>query len=78
MFLPSNVDAQKQEAEIRKAAFKSIEAWSMEFIPEEIRKEAYVSVQEVVCGDPQCSPIDTAVTITFARYVVRKIHSYKG
>jgi hypothetical protein len=69
MFLPGNQAEKDKEEEERKAAFKKIEEWSLETIPAEIRGEAQISVQEVQCGDPQCAPIDTAVTITFEKYV---------
>lgn len=69
MFLPENLANKNKEAEERKTAFQRIEAWSMELIPEAIRNDANVSIQEVQCGDPQCAPIDTAVTIVFTRYV---------
>jgi type IV secretory pathway VirB4 component len=68
MFLPSAVQENKKKEKDRKAAFKNIEAWSLEIIPEAIRGEAQVSIQEVQCGDPMCAPIDTAVTIQFSRY----------
>ena len=68
MFLPDNQTEKQQEAEERKTAFKNIETWSLEIIPAAIRDDATVSVQEVQCGDPQCAPIDTAVTIVFKRY----------
>ena len=71
MFLPENAAAKSKEEEERKAAFKKIEQWSMEIIPQEIRSEAQVSVQEVQCGDPNCAPIDTAVSIVFNRYVAK-------
>jgi hypothetical protein len=71
MFLPENVATKDREEELRKAGFKNIETWSLEIIPEAIRKDASVSVQEVQCGDPDCAPIDTAVTIVFTRYVER-------
>lgn len=67
MFLPENVSAALQAEEARKKAFANIEAWSAEIIPENIRSECLVSVQELVCGDPQCSPVDTAITLTFSR-----------
>lgn len=67
MFLPENVANKEKEEVERKAAFQNIEAWSMEIIPEALRPDASVSVQEVQCGDPQCAPIDTAVTIVFTR-----------
>jgi hypothetical protein len=71
MFLPENVMgpgahlAEKQ----RKEAFKKIEEWSMNIIPAPLRSDVNVSVQEVQCGDPQCSPIDTAISVVFNRYV---------
>ena len=37
----------------------------MERIPPECRSEAQVLVQEVQCGDPSCSPIDTGITVLF-------------
>lgn len=70
MFLPGNEAAKQKEEEERKAAFKKIEAWSLEIISAELRNDASVSVQEVQCGDPECAPIDTAVTIVFNRYVL--------
>ena len=71
MFLPENVVgpganlAEKQ----RKEAFKNIEQWSMNIIPEPLRDDVTVSVQEIQCGDPQCSPVDTAISVVFNRYV---------
>ncbi|CAJ1944357.1 unnamed protein product [Cylindrotheca closterium] len=65
MFLPENLDQWEKEEKERKAAFEKIEAWSLEMIPEEIRKDAFVAVREMACGDPNCSPVDTAVTILF-------------
>jgi len=65
MFLPENVDKYAKEEKERKQALERIEAWSMEMIPVEIRDDAFVAVREMECGDPNCSPIDTAVTIFF-------------
>lgn len=70
MFLPENAGGAAANAEkLRKEAFKRIEAWSLQFIPEPLRKDVTVSVQEIQCGDPQCSPIDTAIAVVFDRYV---------
>lgn len=69
MFLPENAAGADEAEKARKAAFKSIEQWSIQLIPEPLRKEVTVSIQEVQCGDPQCSPIDTAIAIVFNRYV---------
>ena len=74
MFLPGNLAEKDKEEKERKSAFQNIEAWSLEIIPDAIRGDASVSVQEVQCGDPQCAPIDTAVTIVFTRYVELRTH----
>ena len=67
MFLPENLGSQQKDAEERKVAYRKIESWAMELIPENIRSTALVSVQEFQCGDPSCAPIDTSVTIQFQR-----------
>lgn len=67
MFLPNDNAAAEKAAE--KELFSKVEAWCVEIIPADIRGEAQVSVQEVQCGDPECSPIDTVITIIFNRYV---------
>lgn len=67
MFLP-NFNAAAQKAAEREL-FDRIEGWCVEIIPADIRGEAQVSVQEVQCGDPECSPIDTVITIIFNRCV---------
>ena len=72
MFLPSNLKNQSEEDRAkaeRKKAFVRIEKWGMDLIPEGIRTGVMVSVQEVACADPECSPIDTAVAVLFPRYV---------
>ncbi|KAG7373007.1 hypothetical protein IV203_033731 [Nitzschia inconspicua] len=66
MFLPTAVEENKRKEADRKAAFKNIEGWCLQIIPETIRNDAQVSIQEVQCGDPMCAPIDTAVTIQFS------------
>ncbi|KAL7548462.1 hypothetical protein ACHAWF_012308 [Thalassiosira exigua] len=68
MFLPKN-DATNAEArsseQARREGYSRIEAWATEAIPAEIRRGVTISVQEVKCGDPNCSPIDVAVAILF-------------
>lgn len=67
MFLPgANVTKQKAD-EDRNAAYKHIEKMSLLLIPADCRDDAVVSVQEVQCGDPNCAPIDTAITVQFSR-----------
>lgn len=68
MFNPeaSALDEKKVADERRKKAFRNIDKWSLELMPEHIRADAQVSAQEVICGDPTCAPIDTAITIVFS------------
>ena len=67
MFLPENVGLYEKEEKERKQALKRIETWSMEMIPQELRSDADVAVREMACGDPNCSPVDTVVTIFFEK-----------
>lgn len=68
MFLPVDQSEVKKAEEARREAFRNIETWALEIIPAEIRDDVQISSQEVQCGDPECSPIDTAITIQFPRY----------
>jgi hypothetical protein len=64
MFLPGR-DADKERA-ARKAVFAAIEEWCGTLLSDpKVRAACTVSVQEVQCGDPNCAPIDTLVTLTF-------------
>lgn len=68
MFLPQNeaTNAEVRAAEqARREGYSRIEVWVTEAIPAEIRRGVTVSVQEVQCGDPECSPIDVAIAIMF-------------
>jgi len=68
MFLPGNktTDAAKAKADAeRNEAYTRIEDWTREEIPLSIRDGVNISVQEVICGDPTCAPIDTAIAIIF-------------
>lgn len=67
MFLPdtSALNEKKIAEKRRKEAYQNIEKWSLELMPETIRDEAVIAAQEVACGDPDCSPIDTLINIIF-------------
>lgn len=67
MFLPDNVGLNKKEEQERREAVNRVELWCMEMIPLELRDDAFVAVREVECGDPNCSPVDTAVTVFFEK-----------
>lgn len=69
MFLPQNDAAQadmRAAEKARREGYSRIEVWVTKAIPAEARKGVTVSVQEVVCNDPECAPVDTAVVILFA------------
>mmetsp|Transcript_23889 Transcript_23889/g.40565 ORF Transcript_23889/g.40565 Transcript_23889/m.40565 type:complete len:187 (-) Transcript_23889:1396-1956(-) len=63
MFLP-NSNASEEKAKRRKVLGK-VEKWGLEIIPQDIRKDVQLTAQEIQCGDPDCAPIDTVVTIVF-------------
>mmetsp|Transcript_10311 Transcript_10311/g.18526 ORF Transcript_10311/g.18526 Transcript_10311/m.18526 type:complete len:195 (+) Transcript_10311:120-704(+) len=69
MFLPQTdaVNAEIRASEqARREGYSRIELWVTEAIPSELRQFVTISVQEVECGDPDCSPIDTAIAILFS------------
>jgi len=66
--MPKSASQASEEAlaaKRKREACNRIEQWCMELVPEAIRSHADISVREVVCGDPRCAPIDTAITIVF-------------
>jgi hypothetical protein len=66
MFLPGrSVEDEKKKLQL---AYKKIEEYCLQLMPEDppaIRDECTISAQEVQCGDPQCAPIDTMITLLF-------------
>jgi len=67
MFMPGR-DSQKEQLQ-KQLTYKRVEDVATKCIPAAFRDAATVSVQEVQCGDPNCAPIDTVVTLLFERYV---------
>ena len=68
MFLPksqTDTDAEAEAASARKAGLASIERWSLEMVPEDIRGAASVNVQEVQCGDPRCDTIFLSLSLKY-------------
>jgi len=68
MFLPTDKAADEAKAKAdaeRNQGYERIEKWALEAIPNSIREGVLISVQEVLCGDPMCSPIDVAIAIIF-------------
>jgi hypothetical protein len=68
MFLPDRSLADEKER--KQKSYKQIEEYCTSLIESNAIKEScIISVQEVVCGDPQCAPIDTMITLSFPSYV---------
>ena len=67
MFMPGAPAEDPQAVADRKAGTQRVEQWCTMLIPEEFREGVIITVQEVQCGDPNCAPIDVAVTIVFPR-----------
>jgi hypothetical protein len=69
MFLPGrSLDDEKVK---RQKAYKDVEDMcSSLIVSDTIRQACIISVQEVVCGDPSCAPIDTMITLSFESYVI--------
>lgn len=64
MFDPEKALAKKQGAGLKRKALEAIKAWVRELLPAEILQDVdAIAVQEFQCGDPSCSPVDTAVRI---------------
>ncbi len=59
MFDPNSLAKMKSDAEIRKRALANLTEWSMELVPENLRKNLVLDVRDVQCGDPNCAPVDT-------------------
>jgi hypothetical protein len=74
MFLPGR-DATRERVE-KQEILNRVEGWAEELVPQALRESCTVSVQEVVCGDPKCAPIDTLVTLFFQRYVTIQFISF--
>ena len=69
MFLPDRSIADEKQK--RQQTYKQIEENCISLIESEaVKEKCIISVQEVVCGDPQCAPIDTMITVSFPSYVL--------
>jgi len=62
MFNPSKALAKKNEKSLKKKAVADLKAMSEALIPETLKAGLIVDVNEVVCGDPSCAPVDTIFT----------------
>ena len=61
LFDPAKVAEKRRLDSEKREALARIKAWAEEPLPEPARGRLKVTVNEVVCGDPACAPIDTVV-----------------
>ena len=65
MFMPGrNI---QQELADKQAHYRRLEGLVEELIPQHLQAACTIMVQEMQCGDPQCAPIDTVITLLFER-----------
>lgn len=65
MFDPNKAKAEKAEKAARRKALATIKQWALTIIPIDIQPGLLLDVKEVICGDPNCAPIDTVVTLVW-------------
>lgn len=68
MFDPNrnSIAEKKQKQEL----YKKIELMCKKLIENDtLREGCSISIQEVLCGDPNCAPVDTVIAFTFQKYV---------
>lgn len=65
MFNPTKAVSNKAEKALKKKSIDELKAWSLALIPIELQEGILVDINEVICGDPTCAPIDTVFTIVW-------------
>lgn len=66
MFDPTKASKTKAEKAQKKKVLEELKSWAFECVPEDLRQDLIIDVNEVVCGDPSCAPIDTFVQFVWA------------
>jgi len=65
MFDPTKAKKDKEEKAARRKALSNVKGWAMNAIPMELQAGLIMDVKEVICGDPNCAPIDTVITLVW-------------
>ena len=66
MFDPEAAKKRKEGKRDKREAQHNIKQWVLEALSEAMRADVEtVSIREVQCGDPNCSPVDTTIQIIF-------------
>jgi hypothetical protein len=66
MFVPGKVDEKKAEKGAIKKALAQVKEWTLSLMADELHKGLILDINEVVCGDPTCAPIDTVFTLVWS------------
>jgi hypothetical protein len=65
MFDPNALASEKALRQQRKRARTDIKNWSMLLVPENLRDGLIMDVKDIICGDPNCAPVDTVFTLVW-------------
>lgn len=65
LFDPAANKKAKEEKAKKKKALADLYEWSMNLVPENLRQGLILDINEVVCGDPSCAPVDTVFTFVW-------------
>jgi hypothetical protein len=65
MFDPSKLKKKNNEKEMKKQALNHVKELCLQIIPKSIQDGLILDVNEQVCGDPSCSPIDTVISLVW-------------
>ena len=66
MFDPEAAKKRKEGKRDKREAQHNIKQWVLDALSEDMRADVEtVSIREVACGDPNCSPVDTTIQIIF-------------
>lgn len=61
MFDPAKLAEQEIEKRLTREGVSRVQSWTVSMLPEAARATIRATVNEVPCGDPSCTPIDTTV-----------------
>lgn len=66
MFNPGKAAKDKAEKSAKKKAIDNLRNWSLSIIPIHLQENLIIDINEVVCGDPSCAPVDTVFTLVWS------------
>lgn len=65
MFNPGKANKDKAEKAAKKKALDDLRNWSLSIIDVDLQEGLIIDINEVICGDPSCAPIDTVFTLVW-------------